>query len=71
MKSTFREALTAPVNINLCKWAVCYDIGPEEYDDKQSRTSVVAVFGDPYQAEDFILKCLPAENFNRFYIVHI
>ena len=52
----------------LCTWAVCYDIDGKNYDDGQTRTSVTALFKDPYLAEDFISKCLPAETRSRFYV---
>ncbi len=52
------------------QWAVAYKISGDNYDDGQERESIVAVFRDPCQAEDFITKCLPAENRNRFYIKH-
>lgn len=59
------------VSSALCRWAVCYDIDGKNYDDRQPRTRTVAVFELPYQAEDFIEKCLPADNRERFYIIQI
>lgn len=54
-----------------CKWAVAYKTDGKFYDDQQERTSIVAVFNDPWQAEDFIEKCLPPENKYRFFVEHI
>lgn len=56
--------------MEFCKWIVAYDIDGKNYDDGKKRTSVVAVFKYPWQAEDFIEKCLPAENRERFYVIH-
>lgn len=53
---------------HLCTWAVCHDIDGSNYDDHQTRTSVTAIFEDPYLAEDFIAKFLPAETRSRFYV---
>ena len=57
-------------NIN-CKWAVAYKVDGSFYDDGKEKTSVVAVFKDPWQAEDFIEKCLPAENRKRFFVINV
>ena len=54
-----------------CKWAVAYKIDGDNYDDGQEREGVTAVFCYPFQAEDFINNCLPAESRHRFYIKHI
>lgn len=54
-----------------CKWAVAYKIDGSNYDDKKERTSVVAVFNMPYQAEEFIEKCLPADTRERFFVVNV
>ena len=56
---------------NHCKWAVAYKIDGKFYDDGQERTSIVAVFNDPWKAQDFIEKCLPSENKTRFFVEHI
>lgn len=56
--------------MNLCKWIVAYNIDGKFYDDGKERTSVVATFRHPWLAEDFIEKCLPAENRKRFYVIH-
>ena len=56
---------------HLCTWAVCYDIDGSNYDDHQTRTSVTAIFEDPYLAEDFIEKCLPEETRSRFYVMRM
>ena len=55
----------------LCTWAVAYKIDGSNYDDRKERTSVVAVFRYPYQAEDFIEKCLPAATKDRFFVVNV
>ena len=57
--------------MNLCKWAVVYYIDGSNYDDGKQRRSIVAIFRDPFQAEDFILKCLPAENRERFSVINV
>lgn len=67
----YKGAPTAPIDTRFCRWAVCYDIDGKEYDDRNPRTSTAATFSDPYSAEDFINKCLPAETRSNFYIVRI
>lgn len=52
-----------------CNWAVCFDIAGCNYDDKKERTSIVATFHNPINAEDFINKALPKDTKDRFYIV--
>lgn len=59
------------MNNNLCKWAVAYKIDGSNYDDGKERTSVVAVFRYPYQAEDFIEKCLPADTKDKFFVIDV
>lgn len=54
-----------------CTWAVAYKIDGSNYDDKKDRVSVTALFRYPYQAEEFIEKCLPVETRNRFFVVNI
>lgn len=68
---TYKDAPTAPTNSDLCQWAVCYDIAPENYDDRKPRTGVTATFRDPQLAEDFIRHVLPAETRDRFYLCRI
>lgn len=68
---TYKNAPTASINSDLCQWAVCYDIAPENYDDRNPITGVTATFRDPQLAEDFILHVLPAETRDRFYICPI
>lgn len=49
-------------------WAViakCTAKNNGKYEDFER---VIAQFDDPFHAEDFINKCLPAENRDRFYI---
>ena len=56
-------------------WAVCFTIDHTapgcQQDDHRDKVQTVAFFTDPFQAEDFIYKCLPEENRNRFYIVRL
>lgn len=56
-------------------WAVCYTIDHTargcQQDDHRDKVRTVAIFEDPYSAEDFIKKCLPAENQDKFYIVRL
>lgn len=52
--------------ISSCTWAVCYDVDAKHFDDRENKTFVVAVFRDPFEAQDFIDKCLPQNG--RFYI---
>jgi len=54
-----------------CKWAVAYKIDGSFYDDRKERTAVTALFNYPHLAEEFIAKCLPAENRERFFVVNI
>jgi hypothetical protein len=52
-----------------CKWAVCFTIPAETQDDRTEKYSTVAVFEDPYLAEDFIDTVLPHdERKDRFFI---
>lgn len=62
---------TGKESAKYCKWAVCFDIDESNYDDRQDRTTVTAIFNDPWHAEDFIEKCLPEENRERFYLVRM
>lgn len=57
--------------MNLCKWAVAFTVDGKFYDDGKERTSVTAVFRYPCNAEDFIAKCVPAENRDRFFVVNV
>lgn len=59
------------MNNHNCTWAVCFDIDGIHYDDRQPRTTIVAVFRYPDAAEDFIQKCLPVETRSRFYVKHL
>lgn len=56
-------------------WAVCSTIDHTapgcQQDDHRDKVRTVAIFANPYNAEDFITKCLPAENRDKFYIVRI
>ena len=56
-------------------WAVCYTIDHTaagcQQDDHRDKVMTAAIFSSPYNAEDFIKKCLPEENRDRFYIVRI
>ncbi len=56
-------------------WAVCYTIDHTapgcQQDDNRDKVRTAAIFSSPYNAEDFIKKCLPEETRNRFYIVRI
>ena len=56
-------------------WAVCFTIDHTapgcQQDDHRDKVRTVAIFEDPYSAEDFIKKCLPAENQEKFYIVRL
>jgi hypothetical protein len=54
----------------LCKWAVAFKIDGRNYDDRQERTNVVAIFCYPHQAQDFIDKCIPADTKERFFIIN-
>lgn len=49
---------------------VAFDIPAETQDDRKAKTQIIAAFRYPFEADDFITKCLPAENRNRFYIIH-
>lgn len=49
-------------------WLVCYIIDGSTQDDKKDKEVVVAAFRYPDAAQDFIDKCLPEENKDRFYI---
>ena len=52
--------------ISSCTWAGCYDIDGKYQDDGKTRACVVAVFRFPFEAQDFIEKCLPKNG--RFYV---
>ena len=56
-------------------WAVCYTIDHTtpgcSQDDGRDKIQTVAVFSYPFQAENFINNCLPAENRENFYIVRL
>lgn len=56
---------------NLCKWAVAYTISGKTQDDGKDKVEIVALFKNPINADDFIEKCLPKENRNRFYKLYI
>ena len=51
-----------------CNWAVCYDIDGSNYDDRQTRTAIAAIFRYPNDAENFIERCTPQETRGRFYL---
>lgn len=53
------------------KWAVCYTIPAATQDDKKEKVETVAVFRYPYQADDFINKCLPEETKEKFFVISI
>lgn len=53
-----------------CNWAVCSDIDGKTQDDGQTKRTVTAWFKYPTLAEGFINNVLPAENKERFYILH-
>ena len=42
-----------------------------QQDDNRDKVRTVAIFADPFNAEDFIKKVLPAENREKFYIVRL
>lgn len=56
-------------------WAVCYTIDHTtpgcSQDDGRDKIQTIAAFSYPFQAEDFINKCLPAETRDIFYIVRL
>ena len=52
----------------LCNWAVCFDIDGSNYDDHKPRTTIVAIFRYPHDAESFIDRCTPQETRSRFYV---
>lgn len=54
-----------------CTWAVCYRIDEKTQDDGKEKEQITALFSYPFQAEDFIERCLPKENRDRFYVRHI
>lgn len=54
-----------------CKWAVAYKVDGVHYDDGKERTCVTALFKDPWAAEDFIEKCLPADTKDRFFVINV
>lgn len=56
---------------NNCKWAVAYKIDKSTQDDRKTKITVVSVFANPSNAEDFIEKCLPTETKERFFIIDI
>lgn len=70
LKERIDEEIRNESNL-FCGWAVCYDIPGEYYDDRKERTSIVATFRHPANAEDFIKKCMPEETKSRFYIVRM
>ena len=53
-----------------CDWAVCYTVPASTQDDRKPGRTVVAWFARPNAAQDFLEKCLPQENRDRFYILH-
>lgn len=57
--------------MDCCKWAVCYKIDGTNYDDKQDREVVTALFRYPFHAEDFIKSIIPQETRSRFYVKRI
>lgn len=57
--------------MDMCNWAVCYDVDGKNYDDGKTRTQTVALFRFPHAAEDFIRLCLPEETRSRFYVKNI
>lgn len=56
--------------IDLCTWAVCYDIDGKTQDDGKTKRTICAWFRNPVNAEDFIANCIPEETRSRFYIKH-
>ena len=54
-----------------CKWAVAYKIDKNTQDDRKTKITVVSIFNNPINAEDFIEKCLPEETKERFFIINI
>ena len=58
-------------NFNSCKWAVAYKIDKNTQDDHKTKTTVVALFSTPINAEDFIEKCLPEATKDEFFIIDI
>ena len=56
-------------------WAVCSTIDHTapgcQQDDHRDKVRTVAIFENPYNAEDFITNALPKETRKRFYIVRI
>lgn len=55
--------------MNNLKYYVAFTIPGNTQDDKKDKTQIIAGFIYPFQAQDFINNCLPAENKNRFYII--
>lgn len=56
--------------MNECKWAVFFYVDGGNHDDGKRRLRVVALFRYPYQAEEFISMCLPAETRKRFGVIN-
>ena len=56
---------------NLIDWAVVSKIEKTDDGVKVEYYQVVARFDYPNLAEDFINKCLPEENRDRFQIIHM
>lgn len=52
-----------------CTWAVAYKIDGKHYDDGKERISVTALFKYPFQAEEYIEKCIPEEDKERFFVI--
>lgn len=49
-------------------WLVCFNIPANTQDDKKEKRQIIAAFRYPFEAQDFIDKCLPKETRDRFYI---
>ncbi len=58
------------LNENL-RWAVYAECTAKNNGKNENFNRLLAVFTTPIQAEDFIKKCLPAENISRFKMVEL
>lgn len=54
-----------------CKWAVVAECECKNNGKIEKFENVIATFIYPHHAEDFIEKCLPKENRDKFKVVHI
>lgn len=55
--------------MNNCKWAVIETCQASKFEPEFKHT--IAVFERPMNAENFINRCIPAENRDKFEIKHI